>query len=134
MTKENYLLYLGGTIKTYATKVKKHIESLYIKEGIAKNDYGQTRLFDDEIVDIANMELDEKIISCIQKNDEALAIFEKWEFIKDYKYSVFFETNNLSDLMKNMEKVSEISDQDERNYLFDKFESPIKYSDEERIF
>ena len=135
MLKENYLLHIDGTIKAYSTKIQKHIIDIFFKEGIAKDINGQIPLdLGGDIVDVSNKTLDQQIISCLHESNQALSLFENWEFIKDYKYSAIFETSNFDDFIKKLEDIPTISEKDESNYIFDTIYKPVKFCDDNRIF
>lgn len=95
MKKENYLEVLEKTLDNYPGKNLKYLKKQIIDKNIAIEDKKQLNLGMDNIIDISNLELKEQIKKCLKLSQEAIKIFENWEFEKDYRYSVIFETNNF---------------------------------------
>lgn len=97
MQLENYKLYLLKTVNSCPDKVKRFLE-----EGIATNepDSNQLVLEGLECLNISGKSLSDKLLICLQKSDKAIRIYEKWEFVKDYKYSVIFTCDAFDELRK----------------------------------
>lgn len=98
MLYENYLLYILGTIDTYPAKVVKHLQKLFIDEGIAQKGTQLTfDSLDEGTIDISEMACIDAVKNTIENKEKAVTIFEKWEYNKDYKYSVLFQCGNFND-------------------------------------
>ncbi len=95
MKKENYLEFLEKTLDNYPVKNLKYLKKQVIDKNIAVEDQKQLNLGMDGIIDISNLELKEQIKKCLKRSQEAIKIFENWEFEKDYRYSVIFEINDF---------------------------------------
>ena len=79
---------------------------LFSTAGIAVPDDQISIPFDvDTTVNIKDKELSEQIAMCLEQSASARRIFEKWEFEKDYKYSVLFTTPNFDDLQSKTESL-----------------------------
>lgn len=93
MKLENYLIYLEKTAIAYSDKVKKHLISLFLKERVAIKGENSGQLSLDnysDCVDISDRNANEQLFLCIRHSEKARLLYEKWEFEKDYKYSVLF--------------------------------------------
>lgn len=98
MDLNDYKKYTLSTVSSYPLKYRKHLRSLFLDAGIAQED-PQLSLNNLRAVDISALDnLDEQLTTCIDKSDESLAVFEKWEFTKDYKYSVLFSVEDFTQL------------------------------------
>lgn len=126
MASKNYLLYLNGTIDTYPLKVIRHLNKLFENSGL-------------QIEETACDPNDRKLSSAkntklyLSNNANAISLFEKWEFEKDYKYSVIFTCDKFSNLVNDIdEKIAFLKDdEDEYSKMADCFEYPTKYSTDE---
>lgn len=96
MLLENYISYILGTIDTYPLKAVKHLQKLFVNEGIAQKG-AQLPLdsFGEETFDISDMAYIDSVKKTIENSNKAVQIYEKWEYNKDYKYSVLFKCNNF---------------------------------------
>ncbi|MBC8542614.1 MAG: hypothetical protein ACLR23_07910 [Clostridia bacterium] len=130
MTHENYILYLKGTIDTYPSKTKKHINKLFTDADIVKNT-SQLSLgnVSESAIDVKDLELTEKIKTCLAQNKEAIKLFEEWEFTKDYKYSVVFTCENFQQLLNNAQSLAKTmqSPSDESAMMFEYLKTPITF-------
>ena len=93
MQLNNYLEYLEKTVIAYSDKVKRHLVKQFIQHGIATKQTdtsGQLYIEGLETVDISEKTLSEQLVTCIHQSKRAGYALEKWEFLKDYKYSVIF--------------------------------------------
>ena len=105
MQQENYILYLEKTIEANPNKVKKHLVKKFLENGIAtknENTSGQLTL-DGMGIDISNKNLTDQALSCIRQSEKARLLYEKWEFIKDYKYSVLYTCNTFDTLLETVD-------------------------------
>lgn len=98
METKDYKEYTISTIKSYPLKSRKHLRELFIKNDIARKD-DQTTIVDPSPVNIEGLELNQQLIKCIEQNSRSEAIFEEWEFTKDYKYSVLFSAEDFDTLI-----------------------------------
>jgi len=95
MTSENYILYLKGTVDGYSSKVKRKINRLFISGGVQFEKKLDEDSFDDSKTYSSDEErLTNQIKYCLENDMNAVKLFENWEFEKDYKYSILFETKN----------------------------------------
>ena len=103
MQLNNYLEYLEKTVMAYSDKVKRHLVKQFIQHGIATKQTdtsGQLYIEGLETVDISEKTLSEQLVTCIHQSKRAGYALEKWEFLKDYKYSVIFTCNDFSSSLK----------------------------------
>lgn len=136
MLYENYLLYILGTIDTYPAKVVKHLQKLFIDEGIAQKGTQLTfDSLDEGTIDISEMACIDAVKNTIENKEKAVTIFEKWEYNKDYKYSVLFQCGNFNDaynrlieLVKNQKEYK-----NENDILAESFNRPILVKAENQI-
>ena len=133
MERDDYRKYTIYTLNGYPLKYRKHLRSLFVSAGIAQES-GQLSFSEPTAVDISEYDdLDKQLLSCIENDDKSLAIFEKWEFTKDYKYSVLFDADDfdrLYDLVsKNIPDFGEMSAP-----LFDVFINPRSLTHSDSIF
>ena len=132
MEKGIYISYLEGTIRKVSKKNKEIIRDIFIKNSLAKIKVkgDQLSLFEDNSVDISNLALDDQLITCLKENEQAIIEYEKWEFFKDYKYSVVFSLKSFEEDIVELSKVDALNNEIEKNYLFEFFNTPVKYEDE----
>lgn len=115
MKLENYLSYLKQTALTIPNKTQKYL----IKNFINK--------------ELTYQECPKQFANYLEKSDEVKHIYEHWEFIKDYKYSVLFNCDNFEQLWSKTSSISSIkNNQYEHNYTYkfndyESFQTPIKY-------
>lgn len=131
MTYDNYILYLQGSAELYPSKTKKYIMKLFVDAGVAQNT--QQMSIDNIVessIDVNDLKLSEKIKMCLQKHKKAVSMFEKWEFEKDYKYSIVFQTDNFDELLTKIELIDSYInlEKDESSIMSDIIEFPIKFS------
>lgn len=118
MTNENYISYLVGTANGYPSKTQRYLKMLFSTAGIAVPDDQISIPFDvDTTVNIKDKELSEQIAMCLEQSASARRIFEKWEFEKDYKYSVLFTTPNFDDLQSKTESLDQYNENDSEESL-----------------
>lgn len=105
MNINDYKKYTIFTINNYPLKYRHYLRSLFLDNGIAQES-GQISLTNPESIDIsAFSNIDEQLKTCIEANDKSLAVFERWEYTKDYKYSALFSTDDFSRLCCEVEKI-----------------------------
>ena len=119
MQEENYLLYLEKTVEANPSKVKKYLIKKFLENGIAiKNEDTSGQLTLDGIgIDISNKNLTDQVLSCIRQSKKACLLYEEWEFVKDYKYSVLYTCNNFDKLLETVSQISPLNEVCE-NVLF----------------
>lgn len=134
MANDEYLKYIKGTIDGYPKKIVKHIKDKFVEVGIAQDEtqVNINNILEDGI-DVNGLEIVDKVKKCIDKNKSAIKCFEKWEFVKDYKYSVVFLADNFNNLLLKASTIESLTDMDfnESDFLFNTLTSPIRYSSEE---
>lgn len=136
MTNENYISYLVGTANGYPSKTQRYLKMLFSTAGIAVPDDQISIPFDvDTTVNIKDKELSEQIAMCLEQSASARRIFEKWEFEKDYKYSVLFTTPNFDDLQSKTESLDQYNENDsEESRRQNGFSSPLCLKSDNLIF
>ena len=136
MTNENYISYLVGTANGYPSKTQRYLKMLFSTAGIAVPDDQISIPFDvDTTVNIKDKELSEQIAMCLEQSASARRIFEKWEFEKDYKYSVLFTTPNFDDLQSKTESLDQYNENDsEESRSQNGFSSPRCLKSDNLIF
>lgn len=134
MENSNYLLYLSGTIKSLSKKNKQNIKKKFKEQSIIdyKSDGNQISIIDDTSVDVTNLELDDQLIKCIHESQDAVIEYEKWEFLKDYKYSVLFDLDNFKENVEKLNVKLEGEKNNEKDNCFEIINKPVKYFDEDR--
>lgn len=136
MTHENYILYLKGTIDTYPSKTKKYINKLFTDAYIAQN---TSQLSIDNVSEssiyVKDLELTEKIKTCLDQNEKAIKLFEEWEFTKDYKYSVVFTCENFQQLLNNVQSLAATkqNSNDESAMMFEYLDTPIIFDSDDLL-
>ncbi|WP_242955810.1 hypothetical protein [Lachnoclostridium sp. An181] len=137
MQEKNYLEYLKKTVIAYPDKVKRHLIKKFIEEGIATKQVdtsGQLYLDGMEIVDISEKVLSDQFLACFNQSQRARQYLEKWEFLKDYKYSVIFTCNDFSAVLKKVKEISPSKDCYENEYVYTSFIRPVTYAQEGYFF
>ena len=125
MTNENYISYLVGTANGYPSKTQRYLKMLFSTAGIAVPDDQISIPFDvDTTVNIKDKELSEQIAMCLEQSASARRIFEKWEFEKDYKYSVLFTTPNFDDLQSKTESLDQYNENDSNQCYQEEYSNP----------
>ena len=133
MQVENYLLYLEKTVEANPDKVKKYLIKKFLENGIAiKNEDTSGQLTLDGIgIDISNKNLTDEVLSCMRLSKKARLLYEKWEFVKDYKYSVLYTCNTFDNLLETVSQLSPLNENCENEYIFDTFTTPVAYHTDE---
>ena len=128
MKLENYNIYLEKTADSYSKKVKKYLVKTFLSQGIVSNKgdiSGQLEIGGGECIDISGLGLDDQIRLCLRK-EEGKKLFEKWEFEKDYKYSVLFEADNFENLWDDFGKIEPLTGL-ENDFIAETFTEPVAY-------
>lgn len=137
MQLDNYLLYLEKTAKASPDKVKKYLVRRLLDAGIAtKNEDISGQLYLDGIdsIDISGKNLTDQLIYCIHHSEKARHLFEKWEFEKDYKYSVLFTCDDFDTLFEKIVKTLPLDETCENEYIFNSFATPVAHHSDEYSF
>lgn len=137
MLKENYLEYLEKTVQLYPDKVKRYLVKQFIQKGIATmnaESSGQLCLDGTEVIDISEKALTDQLSACIHQSKSAVLFLEKWEFVKDYKYSVIFTCDDFANILDKVENISPLDGCYENDYLYASFEKPVAYHSDEYKF
>lgn len=133
MQLKNYLEYLKKTAEAYPNKVKTYLVRQFLKNGIAtkQSDTNGQLCFDGmETVDISEKSLTEQLMTCIKQSERAVHYLEKWEFVKDYKYSVLFTCDSFDETLKKVESIKSLENEYENEYLLTNFVKPLSYEEE----
>ncbi len=128
---DNYLIYLDKTMKENSQKINSYLIKLFLKENVIEKKTSGKLFLKDKQVDISQYDTASQISYCMKHSKEACQIYEKWEFEKDYKYSVLFECDNFDDLLERVKSVTVLGDKCEEEYVFTTFSSPVSYQSEE---
>ena len=131
MENKDYQKYTISTIEGYPQKFRKHLRALFIEKGIAQTD-DQMEIGKPSAVSIDGLDLNEQLKKCIYENANSAGVFEEWEFVKDYKYSVLFETENFTALLNSTSTNSQVFDGKECP-LFNKLSHPVYKDIDESI-
>lgn len=136
MQLENYKLYLLKTVNSCPDKVKRFLVKRFLEEGIATNESDSNQLVLEGLgcLNISGKSLSDKLLICLQKSDKAIRIYEKWEFEKDYKYSVIFTCDVFDELIKKIYSIEVLKDSCENENISNSFSLPIAYHTEEYSF
>ena len=102
MELHDYRKYTISTLNGYPLKYKKYLKDLFIEKGIAQDD-SQMALGITDAIDISGLDLPQQLNLCVENNEKCLDIIERWEFEKDYKYSVLFKVKDFDALLKNID-------------------------------
>lgn len=126
MKKESYLKYIKYTLSTYNKANKKELLKKYKNENLVKKKEVQPTLFDDGMVDIDYANLEDTLFQCVEKNDIALELYEKFQFNKSYKYSVLFKSTNFEETFEMLKKIPEYKFNCDTVKLYDDLTNPEK--------
>ena len=99
MQKEAYLSFLIGSAIENSSKTKSYILKSLVNEGIISIDSPDQMHINAETVDISSIRENDRFDYCMKHIPKAQLYYEKWEFIKDYKYSVLFDCDDFQKLM-----------------------------------
>ena len=127
MKKESYINYIKYTLTTYNKSNKKLLLKIFEDKGIAKKKDDQTNLFDNELVQIDYSNIDDSIFECIEKSNEAIQEYDKFQFTRNYKYSVICTVNNFEKLLKEVSSIPEYKYDANKIKIFDDIKEPIRY-------
>lgn len=133
MKKETYLNYIKYTLSTYNKVSKKELLKKYKAANLVKKKDTQLALFDNGLVDIDYSNLEDTLFQCVEKNDIALEIYERFQFMKSYKYAVLFESTDFSKFIEISKNIQEYQFKDTDIKLFDDISSPEKMEIEDLI-
>ena len=136
LKKDNYLLYIQQTVLSYSTKSKQHILKLFIEKNIASKDdniNGQLKTDGEECINVSGMDLDAAILYCLERKEEAIRIVENWEFVKDYKYSVLFTSDEFDSVVEQIRKIG-VVEALEQEYIYNSLKQPLYYEDDKRCY
>ena len=79
------------------------------------------------------MDLNSAILYCLEHKEEAIKIVEKWEFVKDYKYSVLFTSEEFDSVVEQIRKIK-VLESWEQEYIFNSLKQPLYYEDGDRCY
>lgn len=108
---EQYKQYIIHTANEYSKVIKRKLVNDLVDKGVAMK-VAQESLFNS--VNLFNIDENEQLIKCINERKEAIKLFENWEYIKNYKYSVMFSITgfdkSIIDTLKENGTVKTFSD------------------------
>ena len=139
MTNENYITYLLGTVSDYPQKYNKYLLKLFTDERLVQKDSQLTldALDEEQLFDISDMALNDAVKTTLSNKSKAITLFEKWEFVKDYKYSVLFEAKDFEQALKIIEayKLNQYGecDYNELQFTGELFTQPYLYRLHDKI-
>ena len=133
MKKETYLNYIKYTLSTYNKVSKKELLKKYKTANLVKKKDTQLTLFDNGLVDIDYSNLEDTLFQCVEKNDIALEIYERFQFMKSYNYSILFKSPDFSKFIEISKDIQEYQFKDTDIKLFDDISSPEKMEIEDLI-
>lgn len=128
MDYKSYVEYLQNTIRKYSKKQLRFILKQMIKADIAFSGQVPMQLLDEDALDITDIDYELALLKIIRERNRGVKEFEKWEFIKDYKYSIPFEIDNYSSTVPSILKEIPIIDTTEENYIHKDLDSPVRYA------
>lgn len=138
MERANYIQFVKSTIGGYSNKINKYLYRNFIDMGIVNKDSASKLDLEGlSPVDVSMYgTISEKVQACVENNLKALREFERWEFIKDFKYSVVYLCDNFDDTVKKIQNIADynIFENGEHEYMFDTFKKPIRFELEKYIF
>ncbi|MFH5834538.1 hypothetical protein ACHAL6_00505 [Proteiniclasticum sp. C24MP] len=123
-----YVEYLQNTVRKYSFKQLKFILKQMIKAEIAFSGQVPIQLAGEDALDITDMDYELALLKIIRERKRGVKEFEKWEFIKDYKYSIPFEIDNYSSTVPSILNQIPIIDTTEENYIHKDLVSPVRYT------
>lgn len=92
MNFEQYKQYIIQTAAGYSKVIKRKLVNNLIQDGIATKG-SQGSLFNP--INLFNVDENEQLTKCIDERKEAIRLFENWEYIEHYKYSVMFSITSF---------------------------------------
>ncbi len=134
---DNYSDYVRNTVESYPQKLKKHLIDIFEKkEIIIRDDKKTMQVSLDEIglTNIANQTLDEQLDTCFSVGKKAIEAFEEWEFEKDYKYSILFETDDFENVINKVNSVNSCAEKDACLSYNGVFENPVILNKKEYLY
>lgn len=136
MTEESYICYLMGSIDNCSKKLISHLKNLFLVAGIAEINrqvsMGNSGCLCLDTVDISDRQMNEQVKLCIKESTQARCEYEKWEFEKDYRYSILFESQNFQSLVSHTNSLPKYGDSIAENELLE--DQPICKETEKYIF
>lgn len=126
MKKENYINYIKYTLTTYNKSNKKLLLKVFENSGIAIQKDSQTNLFDNELIPIDYSNIDDSIFESIEKSDKAIEEYDKFQFTRNYKYSVICEADNFEKLINKVSDIQEYKFDSNNINIFDEIKLPNK--------
>lgn len=135
MLLEDYVLYLEKTIVEQPDKVKRYLMRKYTEKNIVqKNDDKQLIISGSKPIDISEKKLVDQVLECIRNSTDSKLLYERWEFEKDYKYSVLFSCLNFDSVLQQLSQLHILEGEFENQYIFSKFEKPVVFLTEKYFF
>jgi len=134
MNYDNYLLYILGTVDGYPTKTKKHLQNLFVANNIVqRTSQLSLQTINEECMDISELALTDSVKGALENYTKAVTLFEKWEFEKDYKYSVLFSCDDFDMHIKSL--VSSVSAilENENEITSEVFDNPVLFQNDKQL-
>lgn len=127
MKKQSYINYIKYTLTTYNKSNKKSLLKVFEDNGIARKKDSQINLLDNELVQIDYSNIDDSIFECIDKSDKAIEEYDKFQFTRNYKYSVICTVNKFEELLENISSIPEYQYNQNEINIFDEIKEPTRY-------
>lgn len=134
MEEKTYVNYIKGTVDSYPIKLKKHLMHIFVKNEVVikdKRKVMQISLDKIGLKNVANLSLNEQVLECLNGSKKAIDLFENWEFVKDYKYSIMLETDDFNTLINKVEAIEKKNEQDTCFKYEGTFINPVFFVDKE---
>lgn len=132
METSDYIKYIVGTVENYPKKLKNHLMKIFVDNKIVikdKNKIMQISFDEIGLENVADLSLDEQLSKSLSGNIKAIKLFENWEFIKDYKYSIMLNTNDYDLLLDKISNIKKVKEEDACFKYDGTFLNPIFYED-----
>lgn len=134
METNTYVDYIKGTVDAYPIKLKKHLIHIFIENEVVikdKRKVMQISLDGVGLKNVADFSLNDQVLECLDGNKNAIKLFENWEFVKDYKYSIMLETDDFDMLINKVEAIKQMNEQDMCFKYEGTFINPVFFDDKE---
>ncbi len=137
MEYNNYLKYIKSTVDEYPMKLKSHLVRMFEENAIIIRDQNKIMQvsFDNlEVKNVAGLDIKAQIATCLESGKKAISLFEEWEFLKDYRYSVLFDINDFDSCIDNIRQTKSVNEAD-ACFVFDgNFKDPVHFEDEDALY
>lgn len=98
MKKEICMSYIVDAIHSYGVNERKNLMKEFLDFGVAFN--GRRKEKQPEgALDVSGLDVKTQLEKCIKESGRSLPVFERWEAIKKYNYSVLFNVDDFDSLV-----------------------------------